>query len=574
MLRKLAMILLFSIVCYTPQAMCAEVNDGKQEMPDEPEKFNWSGLPHHIKWKIMELVGFKNNVPKSLGSHTVDLENKRLGGEKSVLSPDGKKIAFVFVKYDRSFGRDPWRTQGWRNQVVKIWDIEREAVVEKFVCEDNVDVSCMAWHPTDNRLAIGIRPMTTMEVAGYIAQAAAGTLIILDNTLSKVSEARQNGIEAIDWHPNGTELAVAGSRGVKICDAQGLQDKTTVTSEWCNKVRWNKQGDKLLFCQSDRKRRVVVWDVESGKITGKIKPSAGDNCPKIEAVDWHSDGRTVAVGTHSGSVLVWDSETGRIKASYDRWCQHSKRSSPFLLPCHHGCFNHKEITNVKWHPEEGHLAAASKDRELLFRGTGRSNYRDERDDAMAGVLDIGWNEDNKEFVVCAADKVRRYKHEIAVSPESQLDRVVEGRKVGRKTFMDPLKLLLIMQKLDSCVQKKQDFLKGTPYEIGARMIQIIHGNMDQLKRLGFSDAEITEMIVQSKDMLLGPEGYDYFRYLQGQLPSLGCVQIGERGKDVHLEEFLTQNRVVEVGQDAGAVIPENVVPFPEANESDWNCAII
>ena len=78
----------------------------------------------------MELVGFKNNVPKSLGSHTVDLENKRLNSEKSVVSPDGKKVAFV--QHDRSFrGDNKWR------KIVNIFDIERKAVVEKFVCSIN-----------------------------------------------------------------------------------------------------------------------------------------------------------------------------------------------------------------------------------------------------------------------------------------------------------------------------------------------------------------------------------------------------------------------------------------------------
>ena len=201
----------------------------------------------------------------------------------------------------------------------------------------------------------GARPIT---VSGSVLEPPRTADVATDSTRFALPEGAtgrigKGTINAIKLSPDKTLLAVAGSAGVWLYDANTgaelalLNGHTApvssiafspygdilVSGSYDGKIcLWNPQTHQLLRTLKDGGRvasvtfspdgrtlanasgeTIRLWDVQ----TGDSKASFGNHTSSLSSVIFSPDGKTVASEDTDGNVALWDAQTGRHKAAID-----------------------------------------------------------------------------------------------------------------------------------------------------------------------------------------------------------------------------------------------------------------
>ena len=199
------------------------------------------------------------------------------------------------------------------------------------------------------------RPIT---VSGSVLEPPQTADVTTDSTRFALPEGAtgrigKGTINAIKLSPDKTLLAVAGSAGVWLYDANTgaelalLNGHTApvssiafspygdilVSGSYDGKIcLWNPQTHQLLRTLKDGGRvasvtfspdgrtlanasgeTIRLWDVQ----TGDSKASFGNHTSSLSSVIFSPDGKTVASEDTDGNVALWDAQTGRHKAAID-----------------------------------------------------------------------------------------------------------------------------------------------------------------------------------------------------------------------------------------------------------------
>ena len=109
-------------------------------------------------------------------------------------------------------------------------------------------------------------------------------------------------INEIAYSPDGTRLAVAGSIGIWIYDAQTGEalDLLSGHTSWIYSVSFSPDGQTLATGSTDD--TVRLWDVNTGDTLRTLTGHTAD----VYSVSFSPDGQTLATGSEDGTVLLWD----------------------------------------------------------------------------------------------------------------------------------------------------------------------------------------------------------------------------------------------------------------------------
>ncbi len=218
--------------------------------------------------------------------------------------------------------------------------------------------------------------------------------------------------------------------------------------------------------------------------------------------------------------------------------------------------------SVKFRHQDGRLAILYKDKKLAMVDEGKGL---DIEDLGHEAHDFDWSENGATSFLATQAGLASYIHELPISSYNKMERYKADKKqVVRKTCVDPLKLHITMAKL----AKLRGEIKRIPNFSEA--LDRARKQFAHLQKLGFDDKEIEKMLLESKNVLLGEEEYDYYILLQQDLRDVfGGMKIGLKGRDNCLDNFLKKNPVNVYDQTV-----QNRVDKPPVQEGNWRCNII
>ncbi|WP_416985188.1 NB-ARC domain-containing protein [Streptomyces sp. T028] len=127
-----------------------------------------------------------------------------------------------------------------------------------------------------------------------------------------VLDTGQSVVQALDWHPDGNVLAVAGrSAKVTLIDCSGAEATGRVFGDehsgaaWLQSLVWAPSGDTLLTGDNDG--TVFVWKVSRWGSTPRLQltDSFSARGVQVRAIAPHPRGDRIAVGTRQPVVRLW-----------------------------------------------------------------------------------------------------------------------------------------------------------------------------------------------------------------------------------------------------------------------------
>jgi WD40 repeat protein len=124
--------------------------------------------------------------------------------------------------------------------------------------------------------------------------------------------SNRSNLRSIAFHPSGEVIATGGpAPGILLWDARSgdVIDRLSWDLEHAVQCGFDPRGKRLVASSTGNK--VYVWNFAERTLERVLEASPGYWTYKL---DFHPDGRLVAVGSDDGSVWVWDLDTGALTA--------------------------------------------------------------------------------------------------------------------------------------------------------------------------------------------------------------------------------------------------------------------
>nr|WP_246418000.1 c-type cytochrome domain-containing protein [Haloferula luteola] len=268
-----------------------------------------------------------------------------------------------------------------------------------------------------------VQSMTTSPWAPLLAVTGQHQVLLFDTTtldLVGILPFPEGDPVALAFTPNGRYLIVGG----------GIPGKSGVTvtfdiSDGSRVMTAGKEFDSILACDlrpdlatvatGSPSRKIKIWNTADGSSVASIKK----HTDWVTAVDFSPDGVLLATGDRNGGVWVWEAASGNEFHTL-RAHQASIRTAAF-----------RADSNV--------LATASEDGTVRFWEMNNGSEIKKIDAHPGGVLDFSWARDGS-FATCGRDgKARLWKpdfnplHEITELPELPVSIALDGE--GQRVFI-------------------------------------------------------------------------------------------------------------------------------------------
>lgn len=241
-------------------------------------------------------------------------------------------------------------------------------------------------------LAIAARSGRNGFMAGLIRSGSAGPgdlppgeVITPENaaTLALLAQMGRGTIDALRLSPDESTLAVGGSLGVWLYDAETLAPLKLLQghTRHVTAVAWSPDGAQLASSSWDQTIR--IWDVAAGVQRALLD---GPDNEEYLTLDWSPDGELLAAGTWHPSVELWDVQSG-VQVQVDALAGHNA-----------------SITHVAWSPGGEYLATAGGDGALIVYA--RSGFAPVQEWALdsGGLTCLRWSPDGSQLAACGNDE--------------------------------------------------------------------------------------------------------------------------------------------------------------------------
>ena len=166
-------------------------------------------------------------------------------------------------------------------------------VVPRFGMDCGSDVRDLAWHPTEEWVAV-----SSKKGEVQILDSVSGKLVATPVEPRSVAE----WAPGVAWSPDGAILARAMKEEVVLVDTHSWRELRRLTDpEAGSTIAWSPDGMRLAIGGS----RLTFWS-RNGETELGAFPRSSDGVGRF---DWSSDGRLIAYGVRETAVQIIDVET-------------------------------------------------------------------------------------------------------------------------------------------------------------------------------------------------------------------------------------------------------------------------
>src|SRR5258708_25267414 len=118
-----------------------------------------------------------------------------------------------------------------------------------------------------------------------------------------VARLGTGSLERVELSPDSKRIAVAGSAGVTVYDASSLKPLWAGRTSWVSAMKWSPDGKKLAA--GSRTGTILVWDSLSGH---PLYTLAGHHF-EVTTLDWAPDSNRLLSSSIEGICIIWDFNT-------------------------------------------------------------------------------------------------------------------------------------------------------------------------------------------------------------------------------------------------------------------------
>ena len=197
-------------------------------------------------------------------------------------SPDGEKFLTVTAIY-RPLS-DDWRSRGFENAILRIWDAESREELHRF--EGHITPHNVRFSP-DGKI---IAALSWCQSEFYIWKFESG----------KEAQRLRN---FRGFSPDGKQIVIRGEDAIYLLDAESGEELHKFDGRFTGFAPlhgFSPDGKKIVTQSEDG---TCIWDIESGKMLLKLEGE-----PPFHA--FSSDGKKI-VTNDEGRIYIWDSESGK-----------------------------------------------------------------------------------------------------------------------------------------------------------------------------------------------------------------------------------------------------------------------
>ena len=164
------------------------------------------------------------------------------------------------------------------------------------------------------KITAALLTLFTLFLSNAFAQRSTQRRLIED----VIARLGHGTIHEIQYAPNSTQVAVASSTGIWLCDI-GFQKVGNdwrseriplIETDWVFTVSFNPDGKTLA--SGSWNKVVQLYDAVTGEPKGTLKGHTSD----VASVAFSRDGSVIAGGSGDKTVRLWNAETGESKGVF------------------------------------------------------------------------------------------------------------------------------------------------------------------------------------------------------------------------------------------------------------------
>lgn len=259
--------------------------------------------------------------------------------------------------------------------------------------EHENSVRSVACHPDGERVASGADDKMTR---------------IFDfNTGKCLQQIRgDHQVGSVRWNQDSIRLASGESSTLRISDTNTGQSLQRLTSNniYAQSLDWHKDGERIA--SESTAEKILIFDCRTGNCVQELDNDCGNTYPR--SVRWNQDGIRLASGYLQGIVRTWDIRTGKFIHSFmaPRGATRSPYDS-FL----------NMISSLDWHLDGKRLAVACRNKIAYILDSTDSSCLQELTDTLP-VYSVRWSPSGHRLAMGAGYAVRFWEYPGAEAKEA------------------------------------------------------------------------------------------------------------------------------------------------------------